>query len=86
MMTVQRSFHHIGMKHNPVWVASHIDDTFDAHEQCQLAWQEAKIIAEFSPQEYEVISGQKIPEIHQSITGQRRLICAFEIVQSLRME
>ncbi|KAJ4175236.1 hypothetical protein NW754_005656 [Fusarium falciforme] len=85
MMTVQRSFHHIGMKHNTVWVASHIDDTFDSHEQCQLAWQEAKIITESSPQEYEAISGQKIPEIHQSITGQHRLICAFEIVRSLRM-
>ncbi|KAI8667552.1 hypothetical protein NCS56_00892000 [Fusarium sp. Ph1] len=73
------------MKHNPVWVASHIDDTFDSHEQCQLACQEAKIITESSPQEYESISGQKVPEIHQSITGQHRLICAFEIVRSLRM-
>ncbi|KAL2682395.1 hypothetical protein Neosp_006846 [[Neocosmospora] mangrovei] len=80
----QRSFHHIGQKHTPVWAVTHRDDLFDAHEQCQLAWQEAKVIAEVSPQEYEAVSGLKIPEIHQSITGQHRLICAFEIGRSLR--
>ncbi|RTE76991.1 hypothetical protein BHE90_008555 [Fusarium euwallaceae] len=84
IMTVQRSLHHTGMKHNPIWVASHVDDTFDAHEQCQLSLQEAKIVAEVSPQEFEAMSGQKIPEIYESISGQHRLICAFEVVRELR--
>ncbi|RSL89931.1 hypothetical protein CEP51_000964 [Fusarium floridanum] len=35
-------------------------------------------------QEFEAMSGQKIPEIHESISGQHRLICAFEVVRELR--
>ncbi|RSL68934.1 hypothetical protein CEP54_002564 [Fusarium duplospermum] len=84
MMTVQKSFTHIGMTHHPSWHIMHVDNTFNAHEQCELAWKAATSIATFSALHYQEMTGSRpIPEIHASITSQHRLICAHEVYRAI---
>ncbi|KAH7259901.1 hypothetical protein B0J15DRAFT_524797 [Fusarium solani] len=81
----RQSLDHIGQTETPRWVTMYINHTYDAQDEFQLAQQEATMIIE-APELHQSLSTDfTVPPIDERITGQHRIICAFEILQQIQL-
>ncbi|KAI8666776.1 hypothetical protein NCS57_00904300 [Fusarium keratoplasticum] len=81
----RQSLDHIRQTETPRWVTMYINHSYDAKEEFQLAQQEARMIIE-APELHQSLSTDfTVPPIDERITGQHRLICAFEILQQIQI-
>ncbi|EEU39252.1 uncharacterized protein NECHADRAFT_82054 [Fusarium vanettenii 77-13-4] len=81
----RQSLDHIGQTEPARWITMYINHSYDAHDEFQLAQQEARMIIE-APELHQSLSTDfTVPRIDERITGEHRLICAFEILQQIQL-